>query len=538
MNVFKKIAHSQSIILVAIILISLLALWPFFKQGYFVTHDGEWMVIRFSAFHQTLKAGQFPVRFVDRLNNNYGYPVLNFLYPLPFYLSEIPKTIFNFATSIKIVFVVSTIASTLLMFVALKEKFSKEASIAGSIIYLYTPYRFVDLYVRGSIGENLAFAFLPLVLLSIFKIEKKILIFLPVLSISVVCLILSHNVIAAIFSPIFILLLAISLKDKERFHALLAFFLGILISAFFSVPALFDLHYVMLSKITIADTASHLVPLSKLIYSKWAFGPVPKENDGFSAQIGIMPIAVFMFATARFIYTKRKSHFIMFILFIFLLSIFLISSTSYFIWKTLPYVSVIQFPWRLLSVIVFATAILTAYIIDESKKKFIFIIVIFFAVSSTIFYTKPQQYVNREDSFYSTNEATTTVKDEYLPLWVIKKPTTRADTKFESKDILINDETINPAKYKATIEALSNTTLTINTIYFPGFFATVDDIPVAIAYNNDHGLMQIPLIKGKHQVIINYSETAVHIVSELISIAALLLTGFIFIYLWRKQNFL
>ncbi len=32
-------------------------------------------------------------KFVDRLNNNYGYPVFNFLYPLPFYLAEIPKII-------------------------------------------------------------------------------------------------------------------------------------------------------------------------------------------------------------------------------------------------------------------------------------------------------------------------------------------------------------------------------------------------------------------------------------------------------------
>src|SRR3989338_3972110 len=83
-----------------IIVFSLIALWPFFKKGYFESHDGEWMVIRFSAFHQTLASGQIPVRFVDRLNNNYGYPVLNFLYPLPFYLAEIPKLLgFEFQPS-------------------------------------------------------------------------------------------------------------------------------------------------------------------------------------------------------------------------------------------------------------------------------------------------------------------------------------------------------------------------------------------------------------------------------------------------------
>src|SRR3990167_7669305 len=95
---------------ILIIFLSLMALWPFFKKGYFETHDGGWIIIRFSAFHQTLTAGQFPARFVDRLNNNYGYPVFNFLYPLPFYLAEVPRILgFGFVESIKIITVLATL---------------------------------------------------------------------------------------------------------------------------------------------------------------------------------------------------------------------------------------------------------------------------------------------------------------------------------------------------------------------------------------------------------------------------------------------
>src|SRR3990167_6988014 len=108
--------------ILALIILSILALWPFFKKGYFESHDGEWMVIRQSAFHQALSSGQFPVRFVDRLNNNYGYPVLNFLYPLPFYTAEIPKLLgLGFVDSVKAIFVLSTTASTIAMFWALSQ---------------------------------------------------------------------------------------------------------------------------------------------------------------------------------------------------------------------------------------------------------------------------------------------------------------------------------------------------------------------------------------------------------------------------------
>src|SRR3989344_9243145 len=139
-----KLIKKGYLIVVLLIVLSAIAVWPFFKNGFFESHDGEWMIIRFTAFHQTLKTGQLPVRFVDRLNNNYGYPVLNFLYPLPFYFSEIPKVLgFNFVDSIKATFVFSTVLSVVAMFWALSQFFSRYASLAGSIVYLFIPYRFV-----------------------------------------------------------------------------------------------------------------------------------------------------------------------------------------------------------------------------------------------------------------------------------------------------------------------------------------------------------------------------------------------------------
>src|SRR3990167_6292750 len=224
--------------LILIIFLSLLALWPFFKKGYFETHDGDWFIIRFSAFHQTLAAGQFPVRFVDRLNNNFGYPVFNFLYPLPFYFAEIPKLLgFNFQESIKIISVLSTVFSVVAMYWALSQKFSKEASLAGAIIYLFIPYRFVDLYVRGSFGENVAFLFIPLILGSIFKVTKGNKLFLPILTFFVAGLILSHNVMAMIFVPtLFLVGMVVSKAEKLKIAG--AFFVGFLISIFFWFPAL------------------------------------------------------------------------------------------------------------------------------------------------------------------------------------------------------------------------------------------------------------------------------------------------------------
>mgnify|MGYP001558299250 FL=1 len=74
--------HKETILILFLLLIlTIPVILPLLHGGFFQSDDGEWMVIRFSAFHQALRDGQFPVRWLGRLNQEYGYPVANFLYP-------------------------------------------------------------------------------------------------------------------------------------------------------------------------------------------------------------------------------------------------------------------------------------------------------------------------------------------------------------------------------------------------------------------------------------------------------------------------
>lgn len=520
-------------------IVSLVFLWPFFRKGFFKSHDGEWMVIRFSAFHQTLTSGQIPVRFVERLNNNYGYPVFNFLYPLPFYLAEIPKLIgFNFQNSIKIVFITTTLSSTILMFWALSQKFGNLASLTGSIVFLLVPYRFVDLYVRGSLGENVAFSFLPLILGSILKVAKGDKRFLPIIAISTCLLLLSHNVIAVLFLPIFVSICFI--ENKRYFLKSLAFLaLGIALASFFAVPALYDLQYVMLSKIKVSDSVSHLSPLPKILSPLWGFGPNPNSANGFSTQLGMISLVIFIGALAKIVQTKKAEKLAVFCLCIFLAASFLITNYSNFIWKTIPFIDVIQFPWRMLSIIVFSSAILGAYLIDQSEKikKTLSFLIIFSAMILSLPYTRPVEFTSYPDSYYSTNEDTTTVKDEYLPVWVKQKPNERAKERIQKNEqISIIEKTEKPTKIRAIVHAKTDTTLIVNYIYFPGFITKVDGKRINADYLNNNGLIALKLPKGIHEVIINFNRSPAHLLSELVSLLALALTLFLLFKSWQKQK--
>ena len=93
-----------------IIVFALPSVSSLLQPGFFQSDDGEWMIIRFSSFYQSFVDGQFPVRFLTRLNFEYGYPVANFLYPGFMYLG-VPIHILGigFVDTIKIIFCVSII---------------------------------------------------------------------------------------------------------------------------------------------------------------------------------------------------------------------------------------------------------------------------------------------------------------------------------------------------------------------------------------------------------------------------------------------
>ncbi len=141
-------------ILLFSIIISIPLIIPYFHSGYFPTHDGEWAVVRLSDMFRELRDFQIPPRYSGNLNFGYGYPLFNFTYPLPYYVGILIHLLgFGFVDSIKIIFALSAPLSAFFMFLASRKIWGNNwAGIVSSALYLYFPYRLVDLFVRGSIG--------------------------------------------------------------------------------------------------------------------------------------------------------------------------------------------------------------------------------------------------------------------------------------------------------------------------------------------------------------------------------------------------
>src|SRR3990172_3479022 len=116
--------------IVILLLLTIPSIWFLLLPGFFESDDGEWMVIRFSAFYQALSDGQFPTRFLGRLNHGFGYPVANFLYPGFMYLAVPLKLLgFGFVSSIKLILVLSMLGGSFFTFKWLTKIFDEKAAL-------------------------------------------------------------------------------------------------------------------------------------------------------------------------------------------------------------------------------------------------------------------------------------------------------------------------------------------------------------------------------------------------------------------------
>lgn len=503
--------------IVLIFLLTLPAISFLLRPGFFPSHDGEWMVVRLSAFHQALRDGQFPVRWSIRLNHGFGYPVFNFLYPLPFYLAEVFYLVSgSFTQAIKLVFMGSFLASALTMFYWLKSKFSFWPAVAGSLLYTYTPYRFVDTYVRGSVGESLGFVFIPLLFWAIDLMPKKPKIGVILGGGAAAATILSHNV----FIIFVVLTVIYGLVNLPRCHwskLVLTLFLGSALSAYFWFPALVELKYVYASKLSVANPVDHLVSFKELMVPSWGYGPSSSADPTtMSVQIGLVNLGIIL---ASFIWLRRHLFF-----WASLIAILLMHRMAAPFWSFLPGIAVIQFPWRLLSLTTFATAVLAAYLI---KKPVGAIFVGWLAILLNLSYARPRETTYLPDIYYSTNEDTTTVKGEYLPLWVKDPPQQRIPDRavfvLGQGNITDFKETNSDIHFRVeAVQKEPTAVVKVNQLYYPGWRVTVNSqpVPVDTQYN---GVIAFTVPKAKSGVLIRWQETPLRQAANYISLLTFLI---------------
>lgn len=471
-------------------------------RGFFISDDGNWMVIRFSAFYEAIRGGQIPVRFLPRLYLGYGYPVADFLYPLFMYFGLPIKLIgVGFVNSIKIILGLSMISSGIFFFLWLRKLFKEIASLVGSVAYVLFPYHLWDLYKRGSVGEILALSIVPFVL---WQIEQKSIL---LISISIAFLITSHNTLAMLFLPI-IFIYGFLRKTLSIKKLIISFVTGLGLSAFFWIPAFYDRQFTVFDKTIISEFAN---------YFDWKLG---------LNLLGVISV-VSLIGGKYVIYKKRNSSLIFFFC-LFIISLFFSLPFSKSIWNILPGANFIQFPFRFLSITTLSGAyLISAYINFLSKKLTIpiaaAVLIIVFVSSWQFLMPKNFQYL--PDSYYTTNVDSTTVKNEYLPIWYnsVKNrfPIMRPNAGLHFINLVAGmgsiKESFRGTSTKAKLNMFQDSYVRANFLYFPGWEVRMDNKTVPIEYKTT-GIVTFRVPRGEHNLSVSFKETKERLFADFISV--------------------
>ncbi len=418
-----------------------------FKYSIFSTHDGDHHIARVFDAIQTFKEGEFPLRWAGSLDYFCGVPIYNFYYPLLYYLSILANSVFNNVIfSLKIIFFFSLLLGTIGFYFWAKEETGKELpAIAGALVYLFAPYRFILIFVRGS-PEYLAFAILPVVLFlyarAFNSTGKKFVWYTFLASVMGAILTISHNFTAMFLMPIILLYLIIKiilLKLDIKKIGLMAFsFIGAFVmGSFFIGPALLEQKYTQIGSNFIM-WRDHFPELWQLWNSKWGYfySSLGTANDGMSFMLGYAQWVILALSLVFLVYQLFKSKFkigpfiinniwILFFFFGSLFTIYLILPWSIPVWEKIRLLQEIQFSWRLLGIAVFTIAAMFTFILDKIKSKYLMVGlavgISLFAVFAERNHMLPQpisaQDVYRYDDFEKLHPhrySTTTLADEVV----------------------------------------------------------------------------------------------------------------------------
>jgi len=541
MKIFYRSKQVYFYILLCIffLIITTPVILPFFYKGYFPTHDGEWAVIRLTDMYRELKDKQIPPRFSGNLNFGYGYPLFNFTYPFPYYAGIVIYLLhFGFVNSIKILFISSVLFSAVSMFFVSKTLWNSTlAGFISSTAYVYVPYRMVDLFVRGSLGESLSFALFPAILFCVIKLlrtGKDIYgIFLAILY---GILVQTHNIMAIFFS-IFLLLFILGSLFYIRYKSIkkIVFFLllGVGASAFFWLPALVEKKHILLSYVPIADRSLYFVTFPQLFFSKWGYG-APASSDGFTYQIGIPFVLILLITLIVLISKKRSTIFntvntqALVLVGITILFFPLLFKESEIVWR-LPFLSEINYPWILLGMLGFLLSLLSGFVAAKPFWRFVAVCCVLVNIFLVLPHAKPQYFVDRGDTYYMTNDATTTSSNELMPIWVKKFPLRRPENKavlIKGRG-LVETEKLSSRRITFTANLQTDGVVRINTIYYPGWI--LEGSKRSIAYDNPQGVMEIPLSKGMNKISLVFKETLFRSVCDLLSLFSLFIIAVLFV---------
>lgn len=519
--------------------------------------DAIFHIARMESASKAWSNGQIVPQVDPDALNGYGYAYNLFYGPVITYLtSALNVLVGSWPIAINLGLILCLVLSGLLMCRTMM-KISNNSVLSAliAIFYMAAPYHMTDLYSRVAVGEVVALAVVPILVLGLYQLTDDNSHAARNIAISAAFLILSHNlsaVLFAIMAAVYVILNADKvLNVKAIWRMVLGVVVALGLTAFFTLPMIdakmhgdygvFDEQY---SKVYFGANVSSVndhraSPFESLLtadYTSW-----PSLSIGFVALVGVIGFWLIW----RHIAERKERRFVISMYVIALLSLFMMSFAVD--WNYMPSILLsIQFPWRFMMLFITAMSIVSGYVVRELTRgltepgaKVLVVVAGILAVAPVVgLMENTERYVYEDQVDFSSTSGAVGWQAEYVSMKMLCDPDKYEDqakgyacsltripelmeergekaivtshnakvsnyekdglnvsfkVSLSDKELAQQDDT---EEKTAEAEVIKGVTVELPLIYYPGYRAALDGAEVVVRASDQYDLVEVMLPEG------------------------------------------
>ena len=252
-----------------------------------------------------------------------------------------------------------------------REWLSRRETVMAAVLYAVNPYHLIIVYLRSDFAELLASAFFPLVLLGALRCLRDGWRSFPLLALPFAAVWLSNAPAAVLATYSLALMFAVASILRRSARPLLTGALGMAagfgLAAFYILPAAWEQRWVQIHQ-ALADM---LRPDQNFLFTHSA----DPEFLFFNWKVSGVALGVILTAATAAVFAVRRRRQFQdawwMLLALGIAATFLMFPPSLFLWRSLPKLEFVQFPWRWLGPLDCVLAFFLAAAVGRAKRQWV-----------------------------------------------------------------------------------------------------------------------------------------------------------------------